>query len=296
METKKILLSAIVLMFSALTASAQVPIEEPHSFPTYIAPAYFGPYAFPVPDQLEGRICNTLKLEVSFDGVVGTVAGKDAKDYTFAPTFRIQVPLMTDRFTFSCWGEMHEWYRDTRATREIRRVDSKYSLDGHDGGNVYFSLDALLLKEGRWYPSFAGSITLLTATGDDYEKARHYDCPGYHFDGSAGKSFSLGKDRYIRASATIGFLCWQNDHGNQNDSFFWGAKVSYNSKLVTASAEYGQYKGWENCGDNPKAVKGRVELHLGRFSPFIYVQHGLHDWPFTQLRAGLAVDFDILKQ
>ena len=104
-------------------------------------------------------------------------------------------------------------------------------------------------------------------------------------------------------SATAGFVCWQTDRGRQNDAWLLGMKLSWSNPRVSCSAEYGQYNGWEKnrqaesgteSGDCPMALKSRIELHFGSFSPFIYMQYGLRDWPFTQLRLGLAWSFDLL--
>ena len=280
----------LLLSVTAICAYAQVPIEEPSSSPSLITTKYFGPYAFPVPDLLEGRVNDKFSLSLSGDYVVGRLAGNDKQDRTEALTFEVNVPLWSDRVSFTVWGEMHEWYKDNPAVREMRRVDPKYPLSDHDAGSVYFSINMLLLKEKQYSPSLALRASTLTATGDNYEQARHYDAPGYFFDLSAGKSLFFGSHSQLRASLSAGFLCWQIDRGTQNDALLLGAKLSYSNRLLKLSAEYGQYSGREHAADNPKAIKFRCDVKAGKFYPFVYVQHGLEDWPFTQFRAGLRFE------
>lgn len=284
----------LALCTLGLSANAQVPVEHTPYKVSKISPKYFGPYAFPVPDMLDARICSTLEGELSFDSVVGTLAGNNSKDRTVAPTFRVSVPLWTDRATLSIWGEMHEWYTDTPEVRELRRVAASEPLKYHDSGSVYFSLDMLVLKEREKVPSITVRAATQSATGDDYERARHYDAPGYFFDAAVGKSFATGTYSSVRASASAGFLCWQRDRGAQNDAFMLAAQLSYNHKYFDLSASYAQYSGMEKDGDCPKAVKARLDANLGMISPFVYVQHGLHDWPFTMLRVGITASIDIL--
>lgn len=264
---------------------------------TFISTKWFGPYAFPVPDQLDGRICNTLHAALGMDYTTGHLAGttETLQDYTKAVTFEFRVPLWTDRVTFSAWGELHEWYRDSPLVRRLRRVHPQYPLNGHDSGNTYLSLDVLALREGKYYPSIAVRFATLLATGDDYEKARHFDCPGYFFDASTGKSFAFGKCSSFRLSGSIGFGCWQASRARQLDVFMYGAKISYSHTYLTLGVEIGGYTGREADGDDPFTIKGRLDLHFGRFSPFFAYAHGFHDWPFDQYRFGLAVDFNILK-
>lgn len=288
--------AAILVLLSCVTrVLAQVPIEHSHFKPSYISTEYFGPYAFPVPEQLEGRICSTLHLEVSGDRAKGMEYG----DMTSAATFKASVPLWTDRAALTIWGEMHEWYHDTPEARSARRVSPEYPLEGEDAGTVYYSLDMLVLRESSTWPSIALRAATQSATGDKYEVARHYDAPGYFFDISTGKSFSLPKDCSFRFSATSGFVCWQTDRGSQNDALMLGAKASFTSSVISLSAEYGQYSGLEgkrypDAGDSPKSVSAEARMHFGKVSPFLKWQKGISDWPFSLVRAGIAVDFSIL--
>jgi len=285
----------ILTICSSFEAYAQVPIVEPdYDKSSYICPNFFGPYAFPVPDQLEAQVSDKLLVELSGDAVIGKIGGKDNKDYTYAPTFKLKIPLWTDRVNLSIWGEMHEWYKDTRSTRQARRVDSKYDLKRNDSGNIYLSIDILALREKKYCPSIAIRAATLTATGDDYETARHYDAPGYFFDVGIGKSFTFLDESFFRVSASAGFLCWQTDLGRQNDATMIGVMASYNHKIFNLSAEYAQYKGWEDCYDYPQVFKTRLNFNIKRFSPFFYYAHGIQDWPFDQFRLGLAVKFGIL--
>lgn len=268
-----------------------------------VSTKYFGPYAFPVPDLLEGQIHSGFEAELACDVVSGRIGGSGNRDWTIAPTFRLSIPLWTDRATFSLWGEFHEFYSDTPATRLARSIaPDALPLKGNDSGNLYFSLEIQALKEKEFIPSIALRASTLTATGDNSEVARHYDAPGYFFDISAGKSFRAGKSGSIRVSATSGFVCWQIGRGTQNDALLLGAKLSYSCPKADIQLEYGQYKGREkdwaaslgiDSGDFPQSLKARVSLHLGSFSPFIYMQYGLQDWPFTQIRAGLTWSFDL---
>ena len=87
------------------------------------------------------------------------------------------------------------------------------------------------------------------------------------------------------------------------DALLLGAKLAYSCGPASLAVEYGQYSGRERkpaiaqgtgSGDSPQSLKSRLDLHFGAFSPFIYVQYGLRDWPFTQFRLGLAWNFDLL--
>jgi len=260
-----------------------------------VAPKYFGPYAFPVPDMLDGTICNDLHLELSGDMVVGNIGGNSHKDYTYAPTYCIHLPLWTSRATLSVWGEFQEFYNDTEQARAARGVDPKEKLKDTDTGNLYFSLDMLILREKKYIPSLTLRSTIQTATGDHFERARHFDAPGYYFELSTGKDFKIGDKIAIRPALALDFVCWQSDNGRQNDALGWGAQVAFKSPVVTFSTAFGQYNGIQGNGDLPRTINSRLEFHIGKWSPFIYYRHGYHDWPFDQYRVGLYYRMDILK-
>lgn len=288
-------LLTLIPLLSCLLSAAQVPVDKSPYRISFISPEYFGPYAFPVPELLEGDISHTVKFELAGDSAIGSLGGSSNKDRTYAATFKACFPLWSERAALSVWGEMHEWYTDTQPVRSARRVSDVYPLCGDCAGNVYFSLDLLLLKEGIKHPSIALRAATQTATGDKYEVARHYDAPGYFFDLSAGKSIKLGNGGSLRGSVTAGFLCWQIDRGKQNDAFMLGAKASYSDRMVSVSFQYGQYNGLETkkdpaAGDCPKAFQVESYLHAGRLSPFVKWQKGIHDWPFSLVRAGVSID------
>lgn len=312
---KPLLLLSFAALFTATSiCSAQVPVVEPdYNTMTLISPAYFGPFAFPVPDTPAGEINDKLQIELGANYAIGTIGGKSSKDYTFAPTFKISLPLWTDRASLSVYGEFHEFYNDSPATRKARNVSSEFPYKGNDAGSIYVSTNILVLREGKFHPSVAVRATLLSATGDEYEKARHYDAPGYFFDASIGKTFDFSNAGTLRIGGGIGFVCWQVDRGRQNDALMVNAKLSYNIRFASLSAEYGQYSGYERTskftgaerittigtpisGDCPKVIKGRLDLCFGRFAPYVSAEYGLNNYPFTLVKAGLAVNFGILKK
>lgn len=284
-----------VLLLSTLLAGAQVPLDDSGYSLTMISPQYFGPYAFPVPDCNQGKLCSDFRVDLSCDYVRGNLGG--GVDHTCAATFLLSAPLWTDRVTLSLFGEFHEWYWNSPESFRMRRISPKYPMNGHDGGNVYVCLDILALREKKYVPSIAFRAIFLTATGDDYETARHYDAPGYAFDLTVGKDFGLSRtsEHVLRPYAGIGFVCWQVDRGSQNDALLLEAGLCYRNKWLSLDATYGQYSGRIGVyspgeGDRPKTVKVRAGFSFGMFTPFLYFQQGLEDWPFTQLRAGLRVD------
>lgn len=313
------ILAALTLASSSFAAT---PVIAPDlSTKTQIAPRWFGPNAFPVPEMTDGLIDPSRTLELAGDFFTGRLA--DGRDLTYDAFLRLHLPLWSDRAALTVWMPVVEWWQTDPAVDAARNILSDPSKDpGHDSGDVYVSLDIQLLTETSVRPSLLLRSVLKSASGNNFGYARYYDAPGYFFDLTAGKSFGP-----VRLAATTGFLCWQTDNGRQNDAIQYGLAAFYSGPGgLRLSTQWAGYFGWERYGDAPMTISARAawrfplsgisadsatlstsadSASLGisapssvnsgisapAMEPFIMVQHGLHDWPFTQLRAGLLFSF-----
>lgn len=257
------------------------------------ATAFFGPNAFPVPDPLTGRVQENLRIEVAADGYFAT----DDKGKTADVFARAQVPLYTRYVNISLWMPVHEWY--------------DWTDPGHGTGDVYISGDIQVLSEhfrcfadrrARLYvPDIALRVGLKTASGEQVDRRRHYDDPAYWFDASIGRSIYRG-DWEFRLSGTAGFLCWQTYEHQQNDAFYYGLTGEICHRYVGLRCGWQGYSGWRT-GDKPMTLMavltGHIPVGHGRrqmLEPFVRYQYGIRDYPYHQIRVGLAYSLDILTR
>lgn len=300
----------VLVVLMSVSAAAKVPIVEPilGGNPTGIAPLYFGPNAFPIPDMLDGRPQGNLRVELAADSYLGY-----EKDWTVDAFARVHVPLFTRRVNLTLWMPVMEWYSispERQQTCRLPQADS-VPIRGNGAGDVYISTDIQLLRAKIWSPDITLRAAIKTASGGQFGRARHYDAPGYFFDLSIGKSYYFGhasgdEDRYsfaksdsadweLRIAGSGGFLCWQTDNGRQNDAIMYGLQALVRYRYVSLQATWGGYFGWENYGDKPMSLKLRLAGHIKGFEPYVYYQWGIQDYPFHQVRVGLAYDIDVLK-
>ena len=282
---KKRLLSIGLMLCASVLAHALVPIEQPNLHePTGIAPAYFGPNAFPIPDLLDGSTYDHLRLELAADGYFGFNGSRTVDLFA-----RAHVPLFTRWANLSVWMPVYEWYA---------QEDGR----GSGAGDVYVSTEFHVLH-GNWFktpqaqyiPQMVLRAGLKTASGGQFERKRHYDSPGYFFDLSIGELIPIGPVS-LRFAASAGFLCWQTDNGRQNDAVMYGLQATLRHEFVSLQATWGGYAGWEHYGDAPMSIKIRAAGHVKGFEPFVQYQYGIQDYPFHHLRVGLAYNIDILKK
>ena len=293
MKMKRYLFAAILVAAFHLTVQAQEYLPyKVLGDPSGTAPYFFGPNAFPIPDMVKDTRANpTIELDGKYSW--GRLA--PTTDRTFDVGFAIRLPLWTDRVNLSVYGQVHEWYRDTPEVREIRKVDPKYPLKGHCAGDVYVTVDFRILNERKYVPAMVLRAALKTASGDEYEKARFFDAPGYHFDITATKTFAFrngGFFKCFKASLNFGFLCWQTDMGSQNDALMAAGSVELDTKYADLSVDCGGYYGREKYYDSPTSLKVRLDLIPEmKINPFVCYQRGLKDWPFDQIKLGIRYSF-----
>ena len=292
---------------------AEVPITPPDlRTKTGIAPAFFGPNALPVPDMLDGRTQDKLRIELAADGYFGY-----QKDQTADLFARIYVPLWTPRVNLTVWMPVMEWYRMTPERQRTCRLQDTAQIAGHEAGDVYVSTDIQILKARKYTPDIAFRAAFKTASGGSFDKARYFDNSGYWFDLAVGKSLYFGSNSAsgptsnsvsgptsnsaavqplfeLRLAATLGFLCWQTDNSRQNDALMYGVQLLLKHQFVSLQATWGGYMGWEKYGDRPMTIKARIAGHIKGFEPFVAYQYGIKDYPFHQIRIGLAYNINIL--
>lgn len=285
-----LMLATVALAFHVNEAMAQEYLPYAvMGYPSKTSPYFFGPSAFPIPDMAKNT-SGDVKCQLNGDFSWGHLA--PTTDYAATFGFDLRLPLWTDRANLCIYGQFHEWYWDTPEVRALRRVDPKYALNGNCAGDAYVSIVTRVLNERKYVPLTTLRIALKSASGDDYEKARYFDAPGYFFDLCFTKSFAFRNDAFFRsvnASFNFGFVCWQTDIGCQNDAWLLAGSLELDTKMASLSVDIGGYSGHENYYDSPLSVKARMDILPDRkFSPFVMYQGGLRDWPFNQVRAGVT--------
>ena len=277
-------------------ARAQTDVVQPNlSIPTKIAPAYFGPNAFPVPDMLDGRTSSKLKLELYGDCFLGTTTRDVADDITGDLFAKLTIPLFTPKVNLTVWMPIFEYFYTSAEVNELRRLHHSEDLKGFDSGDLYVSADVRILSQERHHIDITARAVLKTASANQYAKGRCYDAPGYFFDAAFGRGFQLGANSNLRVALSGGFLCWQTDNGRQNDAVMYGALIAYSFKNFTIDTCFGGYAGWENDGDRPMSLKTNISYRIGDLSLRVGYQMGFRDWPYHQIRVGATYSFDILN-
>ena len=288
----KPLLTLAALLLALGTLQAQTALtRSDRQVPSRVAPAYFGPNAFPVPEMADTTAFGKWSFELAAEGFLGFEG-----DRTADPFARLRIPLFSDRVSLALWLPVVEFYSSTAERLATCRVQEEWrqkALGGHLGGDLYVSTDILLLRERAVRPWVTVRAALKTASGGRFECARYYDSPGYFFDATAGKTFSLNEKgtTSLQLAATTGFLCWQTDNGRQNDAVMYGARLGFHSGRLTVEEQLAGYNGWEGDGDRPLTLRSRIALQFKHLQPYVMYQYGLRDYPFHHLRVGVEISF-----
>ena len=267
---------------------ANTPIIQPNlSTKTKIAPAYFGPNAFQVPDMLDGRTSANMELSLSADYYSGTLTTWGG-DITAGLSAKCIIPLFSSRANLVLWMPVLEYYHTNREVNEIRRIPNAEELDGWDSGDVYVSTDIQMFTQELHGVDIALRAAMKTASGNTYSKARYYDAPGYFFDVAIGRDFATYTNNLLRIAASGGFLCWQTDIGRQNDAVMYGIQASWTHNRLTFNTTFGGYAGWEHDGDCPMIIKTMLSYQFEHLSVNAFYKAGIMDWPFHQMNIGIT--------
>ena len=263
---------------------AEVAIEKPNlSEPTGIAPAYFGPNALPVIEMLDGTVQDQLAVELAAEGYIGYHNNNTVDLFA-----RVHVPVFTRWANISIWMPVFGWY-------------DQYDGTGKGAGDVYISTDVILhhswfkSANAKYIPQMSLRLGMKTASGEQFERRRHYDCPGYFFDAAIGQSFAMGPVS-LRVAGSAGFLCWQTDNGRQNDAVMYGLQANLRHEYFSFRATWSGYVGWEKHGNAPMIIQARAAGHAKGFEPYLQYQYGIKDYPFHQVRVGLVYNIPILDR
>jgi hypothetical protein len=224
-----------------------------------------------------------LRVELAADGYFGY-----DNSWTADVFARISAPLFTRWANLSVWMPIYEWYSQEDGT-------------GSGAGDVYISTNVQILhnawfktNNAKYIPQMTIRLGMKTASGEQFSRRRHYDSPGYFFDLAMGQSIPI-KDLDLRLAGSVGFLCWQTSDARQNDAVMYGLLAKLSHRYFSAQAEWGGYVGWERYGDAPMVIKLRAAGKIKGFEPFVQYQYGIKDYPFHQLRVGLAYNFVFKK-
>ncbi len=254
-----------------------------------IAPGHFGPNALPIPDMLDGVAKNELHLELS-----GDYHQSFRGDKTLTQTVKIIVPLYPDWVNFSIWVPLREWYKNSDNSH-LRPQPEQSGKSGKESGDIYISTDIQILKQGPTRPDIIIRAGIKTASGGSFEEARYMDSPGYFFDATLAKSIKFDNEvwKELRVAGSAGFLCWQVGDALQNDAYMYGVQAKLKTKYVTSSVTWSGYTGWIGNGDAPMSIKAEIRGDIKRFEPFIGYQYGLRDYPYNNVRIGLAYRINV---
>ena len=250
-----------------------------------------GPNALPVPE-----IRNGLVNEKVFFSLSGNYHFSDY-DRTYNPDFKVSLPLADGRIAIEISSPFVEWF-SADSLSLVERKARNLSSTGTSGGDVYVATLIQLLRNHSYLPDLMLSINLKTASGNNLEQLRHTDTPGYYFDLSLGKNFSVSEKLNVRPFGLIGFYVYQTHQvmALQNDALLWGGGVAFSTPRVEFAGKIGGYHGYFNQGDRPVVVRVSSDFKISNSTVGTFgFQKGLNDFPFNSVSIGVKYLFFISK-
>jgi len=257
-------------------------------------PGMMGPNALPVPDVKKGKVSNDFSLELGAQAHFGN-GDKTQNIWT-----NLNVNLAKDRVSLIIYAVPEEHFNISDKTRDARQLSGEYyDAKGYAKGDVYFGMEIQILKNRPKGPDLMLRLMTKSATGSDRGAARFTDSPGYYFDLSAGKDFSLGNGKIIlRPYAMLGFYSWQTyDEPNpQNDAPLYGGGLDLNLSKNVISTSLGGYSGWKGFGDKPLVYRLEYLRKGKKFDFLAQYQIGNNDFDYNSFKLSVVFHTVILKK
>lgn len=243
------------------------------------SPALLGPNALPVPPLEQGRIDTLGRFEPGGRGHVAT------GETTLDATVKLHLPFAGGRVAVGLdWMALEHYVMDT-VTRDLRRARDR---DGRGVSTGDVNLNTLLQlvpeREGRM--GLLLRMRLRTASGNNLEGARHTDAPGYSFDLSTGRWYTVGNSwlKRLRPHATLGFLVYQTNREDyfQNDCLLYGLGIVADHGRWWSELSLAGYAGYLNEQDRPMELRGALEWRGDARNAWrVGLFHGVNDRPWS---------------
>jgi len=248
---------------------------------------YMGPNALPVPGVEQGSIDSLARFECT--PRTHWSAGDDTQDLYL----RYQLPFAAGRVAVGLdWMAYEQYHMDTvtRDERASRDRDGK----GFSTGDVNVNTLIQILPEKADTWGLLLRVKLRTASGNNLKAARHTDAPGYSFDLSTGRWFTLGRGpiKRLRPYAMAGFLAYQTNRSDyyQNDCFLYGAGVVVDQGACVLTLEAAGYAGYLQQKDSPRLLRASLGTQRRKsIDHRISFQQGIHDWAYASVGYTLSV-------
>ena len=248
---------------------------------------YMGPNALPVPSVEQGSIDSLIRLQIT------PRTHWSQGDYTQDLYLRYHHPFADGRIAVGVDWMAYEHYRMDTITRD-ERASRDRDGEGFSTGdvNVNTLIQIVPEKPGRW--GLLLRVNLRTASGNNLKAARHTDAPGYAFDLSTGKWFTVGTRavKRVRPYAMAGFLAYQTNRSDyyQNDCFLYGAGVAIDQGACVLALEAAGYAGYLRQKDSPFLLRASLGTQRGKIIDHrIAFQRGIHDWAYTSIAYTLSI-------
>lgn len=243
-------------------------------------PPFMGPNALPVPPLERGSIEARSRLEL------GARLHHMPGERTADATTTLHLPLANGRVAFGMdWMVVEHYAMDTvvRDQRFSRDRDGR----GTSTGDVNLNTLVQLFPEREQRFGLLLRVRYRTASGSNLRAVRHTDAPGYSFDLSTGRWYTVDKPwlKRLRPHATLGFLVYQTNREDyfQNDCLLLGAGLYAEHGRLHSEVALAGYGGYLQDNDRPLELRLALALHGALSAWRLGLRHGLQDWPWTTL-------------
>jgi hypothetical protein len=250
-----------------------------------VAPGTMGPNALPVPEMRNGFLDTFYTASISGEMHLAE------NEFVANAYIEANIPIKNAVSMQVTWYPYEYFITDT-TVRDFRAARTK-EAKGSATGDLYIATVIPIVQNHAKWPDILIGINLKTATGNRLEDARYTDSPGYYFDASFGKSYTLKNGLVLRPHAMGGFYVYQTHDYKyvQNDAIMWGVGLDLVKNSWLFKTQLTGYSGYFNYYDSPVVFRAQVSKSIKRAKINFRYQVGNNSYNFHSLRLGVAYNF-----
>lgn len=243
-------------------------------------PAHMGPNALPVPFIGNGSVDSTVSVSASaqFHFRNG--------DHTQNLAIYGNYCLVKDLVSFDIAYVPVEFFNMSDALKKERHVYYTHYYKKAAKGDVYLNGTVRLMKKWDKNIQLALRFGFRLPSSNMLEAARFTDNMGYYSDISFGKPLST----HLKLIGMAGIFVWQltGDGHRQDDAFLFGTGLEWNKNGWRVQGYGAGYLGYlHNSGDKPIVLRAGIEKRYNRAGWLLRFQHGVNDFKYTTVEAGV---------
>lgn len=246
--------------------------------------AFMGPNALPVPELKDALL--PKQHSIGFTTARHLMPGDQTTNLKLTATW-----IPASKISIDISYIPVEWYQTSHEVKTERKVFHTFYDSKKASGDLIITSNYQVLDRKNTTIALRWGFRFPTSSMQG--AARYTNTPGYYAALSFSQVLQEATNSPLKIHWMGGFYAWQTnqDEQFQNDAFLAGLGLSKHFRKLQLASSIRGYSGYLDIGDSPLIVDTVTTYQLKSKEVSFCIIHGLHDYPFTSIEAGVRLFF-----